>query len=180
MQQFSVKPNASDKEKPYISRNIQATRDAYGIQTDTNGRHGHLHHELWNKRLAADRAALSEANPTVSNIRLLDPNIIEPTFTQQQQIKNRTAFRTSSTSTGTPSTGRPRDYVVAVRELKADNLSGDQTNWINQHTVYTHGYGFVAAEANAERQHQGRLRRGRHPAHRSAQDSRSRRCTSAS
>ena len=37
VQQFSVKPNASDKEKLYISRNIQATRDAYGIQTAAAG-----------------------------------------------------------------------------------------------------------------------------------------------
>ena len=37
MQQFTVKPNASDKEAPYILRNINATRQAYGIVTDTAG-----------------------------------------------------------------------------------------------------------------------------------------------
>jgi hypothetical protein len=37
-----------------------------------------------------------------------------------------------------------------VRELDADNLTGNQTNWINSHTVYTHGYGFVAAAANVD------------------------------
>ena len=41
-----------------------------------------------------------------------------------------------------------RDYVVAVRELSSDNLTGNQTNWINRHTFYTHGNGFVAAAAN--------------------------------
>ena len=35
LQQVSVKPNASTKEAPYIGRNIQATRAAYGIQTGT-------------------------------------------------------------------------------------------------------------------------------------------------
>ena len=33
IQQVSVKPNASDKEAPYILRNIDATRDGYGIET---------------------------------------------------------------------------------------------------------------------------------------------------
>ena len=38
--------------------------------------------------------------------------------------------------------------MVGVRELNSDNLTGNQSNWINRHTVYTHGYGFVAAPAN--------------------------------
>ena len=42
------------------------------------------------------------------------------------------------------------DYIVGVRELDAANLNGTRPNWINQHTVYTHGYGFVAAPANAD------------------------------
>ena len=148
VQQFSVKPNASDKEKPYISRNIQATRDAYGIQTDTNGGKVTYITNYGANASAADRAALSEANTTISNIRILDPNIIEPTFTQQQQIKNQYGFPDKLDIDRYTVNGVTRDYVVAVRELKADNLRGDQTNWINQHTVYTHGYGFVAAQAN--------------------------------
>src|SRR6185369_1084527 len=31
VQQFQVKPNEASKESPYITRNIAATRDAYGI-----------------------------------------------------------------------------------------------------------------------------------------------------
>ena len=38
VQQVTVKPNASDKEAPYIRRNITATRQAYGIVTDTRRR----------------------------------------------------------------------------------------------------------------------------------------------
>ena len=148
VQQFSVKPNASDKEKPYISRNIQATRDAYGIQTDTNGGSVTYITNYGANASASDRSALNEANTTISNIRILDPNIIEPTFTQQQQIKNQYGFPDKLDIDRYTVNGVTRDYVVAVRELKADNLRGDQTNWINQHTVYTHGYGFVAAKAN--------------------------------
>ena len=34
IEQFSVRPNAADKESPYIERNIAATRQAYGITDD--------------------------------------------------------------------------------------------------------------------------------------------------
>jgi uncharacterized membrane protein (UPF0182 family) len=44
--------------------------------------------------------------------------------------------------------GETRDYVVAVRELNSEGLSENQASWINRHTVYTHGNGFVAAPAN--------------------------------
>jgi uncharacterized membrane protein (UPF0182 family) len=43
--------------------------------------------------------------------------------------------------------GVKRDTVVAVREL---NIAGNPSrNWINDHLVYTHGFGFVAAFGNA-------------------------------
>ncbi|MTA06993.1 MAG: UPF0182 family protein, partial [Actinobacteria bacterium] len=42
--------------------------------------------------------------------------------------------------------GVSRDTVVAVREL---NIDGNPSrNWINDHLVYTHGFGFVAAYGN--------------------------------
>jgi uncharacterized membrane protein (UPF0182 family) len=42
--------------------------------------------------------------------------------------------------------GVSRDAVVAVREL---NIEGNPSrNWINDHLVYTHGFGFVAAYGN--------------------------------
>ena len=44
--------------------------------------------------------------------------------------------------------GELRDYIVAARELSPNSLTGNQTDWINRHTVYTHGDGFVAAPAN--------------------------------
>ena len=98
--------------------------------------------------------ALVDTNPTVSNIRVLDPNQLTRTFTQQQQIRNVYGFpqkldvdRYTITNASTD-TKAINDYIVGVRELDATNLSGTQANWINQHTVFTHGYGFVAAAAN--------------------------------
>jgi uncharacterized membrane protein (UPF0182 family) len=44
--------------------------------------------------------------------------------------------------------GKTQDYVVGLREINYDSLTGQQNNWQNEHTVLTHGYGFVAAPAN--------------------------------
>ena len=42
--------------------------------------------------------------------------------------------------------GVNQDTVIAAREI---NLEGnDNRNWVNDHTVYTHGYGIVAAYGN--------------------------------
>ena len=40
------------------------------------------------------------------------------------------------------------DTVLAVREVQIDRLPAGQRNWNNDHTVYTHGYGVVAANGN--------------------------------
>jgi len=151
LQQVSVKPNASSKEAPYIERNIQATRDAYGIQLGSQ-----VNVENITPPSTPDLSALTNTNPTVGDIRILDPNVLSPTFTQQQQIRNVYGFADKlnidrydlpDVTTGAK---QLRDYVVGVRELDAANLVGTQTSWINQHTVYTHGYGFVAAQANED------------------------------
>ena len=95
-----------------------------------------------------------DTNPTVADIRLLDPNVVSPTFTQQQQIKNVYGFPGKldvDRYTLKDHRRLEHDYIVGVRELSAANLvKGGQSGWINQHTVYTHGYGFVAAAANAD------------------------------
>ena len=44
--------------------------------------------------------------------------------------------------------GELRDFVVAARELDPNALQQNQQDWINRHTVYTHGNGFIAAQAN--------------------------------
>ena len=38
--------------------------------------------------------------------------------------------------------------MIAVRELNLDGVPDGQRNWLNDHTVYTHGYGIVAAYGN--------------------------------
>jgi uncharacterized membrane protein (UPF0182 family) len=151
VQQVSVKPNASDKERAYISRNIAATRDAYGITTAASSGAGTVTYEPYEATASPAPAAVTESNTTVDNIRILDPNIISPTFSNAQKIGLPYAFSSKLDVDRYTINGVEHDYVVAVREqATGSNLSGSQNNWINQHTVYTHGYGFVAAEADTD------------------------------
>ena len=97
------------------------------------------------QQVASDRA-------TTSNIRVLDPTIISPAFTQFQQGKNFYYFPDQlSIDRYQGPDGSLRDYVVAARELNPDRLIDNQRDWINRHTVYTHGNGFIASPANTVR-----------------------------
>ncbi len=146
VEQFSVKPNAAQKERDYISRSITATRDAYGLTGDTvTYRDYSGNAPATAQQVAADRA-------TTSNIRLLDPTIVGPAFTQFQQGKNFYSFPDQlSIDRYAGPDGKLRDFVVAARELNPDRLIDNQRDWINKHSVYTHGNGFIASPANTVR-----------------------------
>src|SRR3954471_23341136 len=149
VQQFVVKPSANEKEAPYIERAITATRAAYGLSDIT-----YVDYAQESTGDAVDtNAALAELRndtQTIPNARLLDPNVLADTFTARQQIRNVYGFPEKLDidryTLRDPATGqkKTRDYVVAARELNSLGLSENQHTWINRHTVYTHGNGFVA------------------------------------
>ncbi|MEN4475760.1 UPF0182 family protein [Mycolicibacterium cosmeticum] len=146
VEQFSVKPNAAQKESEYISRSITATRQAYGLTDQTvTYRDYSGNSQATAQQVAADRA-------TTSNIRLLDPTIVSPAFTQFQQGKNFYSFPEQlAMDRYVGPDGNLRDFVVAARELNPERLIDNQRDWINRHTVYTHGNGFIASPANTVR-----------------------------
>jgi len=141
VQQFQVRPAEPARESPYIQRNIEATRSAYGLDdvqvTDYNAKPAPAESDL--------QAALS----TTENIRLLDPALISPTYRQLQQIRGFYGFPDSLDIDRYEIDGRVRDSVVAVREL--DEVPEGQQNWANLRLVYTHGFGFVGAYGNTAR-----------------------------
>ena len=146
VEQFSVKPNAAQKESEYIHRSILATRQAYGL-TDASVTYRDY---SGNTPTSAEQVASDRA--TISNIRLLDPTIVSPAFTQFQQGKNFYSFPDQlAIDRYAGSDGDLRDFVVAARELNPSRLIDNQRDWINRHTVYTHGNGFIASPANTVR-----------------------------
>lgn len=138
VERFTVVPNRIELEAEYINRNIEGTRYAFGLQD--------VDYQEWSG--SADAAAVAADTATISNIRLLDPDVLARTFTQQQQLKNFYGFSKTLNMDRYEVDGQLRDFVVAARELNPATLSENQQDWINRHTVFTHGNGFVAAQAN--------------------------------
>ncbi|WP_330285243.1 UPF0182 family membrane protein [Streptomyces sp. NBC_00588] len=140
VQKFQVQPNEQAKEAPYVQKNLKATREAYGIDgakvTDYSG-----------TSKTKDKSTLRDDVDPTASIRILDPNIVSPTFQQLQQIRNYYAFPTNLDVDRYSKDGKDQDTVIGLREL---NLNGiPKNNWINDHFRYTHGYGVVAAKGTA-------------------------------
>lgn len=142
MQSFQVKPSEPDKEAPYIARNIEATREAYGVK-DTEVQDYTAETKLTPRELN------ESAEDRVSS-RLLDPTLISPAFQQLQQVRGYyTVPQTLDVDRYTLGKDKnPQDVIIAAREVDLDGLQSSQRNWANDHTVYTHGYGVIAARGN--------------------------------
>ena len=142
MQAFQVNPSEPDKEGPYIARNIDATRDAFNL-SDSESQPYTASTQLTPTELTAS------AEERVST-RLLDPTLISDAFQQLQQVRG------YYTVPDTLDVDRyqigddeiPQDIIIAARELDLNGLPDTQRNWANDHTVYTHGYGVIAARGN--------------------------------
>ena len=138
LQRFRVNPNAQEMESTYIQRNIDATRAAYGLDA--------VQTEEYKATTKGTEGALQKDAETTAQIRLLDPQIVAPTFRQLQQMKQYYTFADTLAVDKYDIDGVNQDTVIAAREM---DLSGnDNRNWVNDHTVYTHGYGVVAAYGN--------------------------------
>lgn len=147
VQQFKVKPNEIEREAPYIARNIAATRSAYGIvPRDAAHPAGSVVETPYNASGPPNAAAVRQDKDTVPNARLLDPQKLQPTFEQLQQVRSYYGFAQTLDVDRYTLSGQQRSYVVAARELDLHGLLPDQRNWPNEHLVYTHGQGFVAAQ----------------------------------
>jgi uncharacterized protein len=140
VQRFQVQPNQQDAESPYIERNIDATRKAYGIDD--------VDSTQYSATTTASAGQLRQDADTTASIRLLDPNVVSPSFKQLQQIKAFYNFPDTLSVDRYDINGQSRDTVIAVRELDQTGLDQAQRNWVNDTTVYTHGYGVVAAFGN--------------------------------
>src|SRR6266536_713557 len=133
VQTFTVKPNIRDKESTYIQRSIDATRAAFGLSI--------VETTPYAASATVPAPDLAGDTDTVANIRLLDPSSVSATYTQLQQVRGFYDFTQKLDIDRYRINGKLQDYVVGVRELAYNHLSAQQSNWQNQHTIYTHGYG---------------------------------------
>ncbi len=140
VQTFSVNPSLRSKEAPYIKRGIDATRSAFGLSgTEMTP---------YPATTSVPPQSLNTDTSIVPNIRLLDPAVVSNTYTQLQQVRSFYRFGEKLDIDRYTVTGKTQDYVVGLREIDYTDLTRAQSGWQNRHTVFTHGYGLVAAPAN--------------------------------
>jgi hypothetical protein len=138
-QRFRVAPQELQRERPYIQRSIDATRKAFalgGIDVRSFADSPNL--------TAADVAA---NRPTVDNIRLWDPEVLQPAIRNLQAIAQYYSFSDVDVDRY-PVDGQLRQVMISVREVDPSLLPQAARTWQNLHLAYTHGYGVVATQVN--------------------------------
>lgn len=138
VQRFQVDPSARTLEADYITRNIDETRKAFGLDS--------VKVVNYNATTDVQPGALRADADTTAQIRIIDPALVTDAFAQLQQFRQYYTFPQHLDVDRYPIGGVAQDTVLAAREL---NLGGQNTSsWYNDHIVYTHGYGLVAAYGN--------------------------------
>ncbi len=139
MQSLVVSPNQLSKEQKYIAYNIAATRAAYRLNAITQAPYP-LQGDLTTAKLAANSG-------TIRNIRLWDPQTLLASYQQLQELKKYYSFTTVGVDRYIVN-GVYRQTMLAPREINIAGLPGTNQTWVNQHLVYTHGFGVVVSAVN--------------------------------
>jgi len=141
VQGVSATPNAGTFELPYIAREIDYTRRAYGL-SDVKG----------STSFTGDQPLtlqdVQNDQVTVNNLRLWDYGPLRDTYQQQQAIRTYYTFSDIDLDRYTIN-GRYQQLEISAREFDFSRLQVSSQNWFNERLTYTHGYGLAASPVNA-------------------------------
>ena len=137
VQRFRVVPNEIDAERPFITRSIEFTRRAYGLD------------KVQSKDFPAEEqltaADLKRNDATIKNIRLWEHRPLLATYAQLQEIRTYYKFVDVDNDRYLMD-GTYRQVMLSAREISHQHLPS--RIWINEHLTYTHGYGVVFGPVN--------------------------------
>lgn len=141
VQNFDVRPTLRDKEEPYIQRSIEATRYAFNLEgTEMTAYPG---------TNDTPPEEIAEDDTLKASLRLLDPEVLPPTYTQLQQVRGFYGFDEKlDVVRYEGEDGQVVDYVVGLRQISDADLTQQQQQWQNRHSYYSHGYGMVGAPSD--------------------------------
>jgi len=139
VQKVVVKPNELTKESTYIAHNIEYTRTAYNL----------------NKIKEVDfpvgdqltPAQIKAHNTTIQNIRIWDKRPLLQTYKQLQSIRLYYGFKDVDVDRYQID-NEYRQVMLSARELDTSQLPRQAKTWVNQHLIYTHGYGLALNTVN--------------------------------
>jgi uncharacterized membrane protein (UPF0182 family) len=139
IQRIRVEPNELAREAPYLKYNIDHTRAAYGISdmaTQIHAAEGEI-----------NQATIDQNQGTIRNIRLWDEGPLLDIYNQIQFFRLYYDFR-EITSDRYTIDGQKQQVMLAAREISPEKLDESARTWVNEHLVYTHGYGVAASPVN--------------------------------
>lgn len=139
VQKIRVEPNELSLEEQYIGNSIEYTRYAYGL--------GNVKMNLYpvSENLTIEDIEKNEG--IVNNIRLWDWRPLLSTYRQKQQI--RTYYQINDVDVDRYNVnGEYTQVLISARELLPTLLQPTAQTWVNQHLIYTHGYGTIASPVN--------------------------------
>ncbi len=149
VQTLLVQPNELIKEKPYIERSIENTRAAFALNK--------IDAKIFDPQGKLNREVLQRNNLTIDNIRLWDTKPLLETNRQLQQIRSYYKFPEAEIdrynvkvqlADKERQSSERQQVIISARELDYQAVPISAQTWVNQHLVYTHGYGFTLSPVN--------------------------------
>jgi uncharacterized membrane protein (UPF0182 family) len=139
IQNFIVQPNEVSKETPYLARNIEMTRYAYGLDK--------IDEQQFPASAAATAQEAAANQDTIDNVRLWDPDPLRASFQQLQTIRPLFTFLDADVDRYAIN-GKTKQVMLSARELDPSKLPADAQTWVNSRLQFTHGYGYTIAAVN--------------------------------
>lgn len=147
VQSLVVQPNELAREQPYIKRTISFTREAFGLES--------INSQVFNPQGKLTEKSIQNNDLTVRNIRLWDKLPLLATNRQLQQIRLYYSFPDADIDRYTineeklsKTAASQQQVLIAARELDYTAVPEEAQTWVNQHLIYTHGYGFTLSPVN--------------------------------
>jgi uncharacterized membrane protein (UPF0182 family) len=139
VQKFVVNPSELDKERPYLVHAIAGTRKAFGLDRIVTRPFPATEDLKWED--------VEQAQGTLDNIKIWDHRPLRATYKQVQVIRLYYDFPAISVDRYWAD-GRYRQVMLSARELVTSQLPAQSQTWLNQHLLYTHGYGVCLSPVN--------------------------------
>lgn len=139
IQNFIVQPNEVSREEPYVARNIEATRYAYGLDG--------IEERQFPASQQATEQEVADHQDTIDNVRLWDPEPMRAALRQIQTIRPLFDFLDVDVDRYNID-GKQRQVLLSARELNSDKLPVEAQTWVNSRLQFTHGYGYAVAAVN--------------------------------
>jgi uncharacterized membrane protein (UPF0182 family) len=134
VQALIVQPDEFNLEREYLENNIQFTLAAYGLDGAKEA--------IFPVKYTLTAQDIQENAATVENIRLWDWRPLKSTYEQLQLFRTYYQFNDVDVDRYIID-DKYKEVLVSARELNIRSLPLQAQTWVNQHLVYTHGYGAV-------------------------------------